>query len=192
MECQYCKGILKTKWILLNHQKTAKYCLKLQNQVSTRTKTYICNLCQTSLSTKQRLVSHINTCKANNPHVHTLIKRYEDENNLLKTEIIELKAQLRIYKELSEHSRDTFEDIARQRNLFENEAVIEIEPESDTEESDNEEKEYELAPLDLGKGYEIEHREEDGYINVSNLGSFSADADSRHLINSNKTRQSIR
>ena len=45
-------------------------------------------------------------------------------------------------------------------------AVIEIETESDDE---NSEQEYQLTSLDLGKNYHLEHREEDGYINVTNL-----------------------
>jgi hypothetical protein len=60
---------------------------------------------------------------------------------------------------------------------FEDETIIEIddtlsesqftvdESESETDDVDN----YKLTPLEVGQGYTIEHREEDGYINVTNL-----------------------
>lgn len=35
MECQFCHSVLATEWNLKTHQKTAKYCLRLQtNSVS--------------------------------------------------------------------------------------------------------------------------------------------------------------
>ena len=37
------------------------------------------------------------------------------------------------------------------------------------EETDDEDEYKQLPPLEVGKGYTIEHREEDGYINVTNL-----------------------
>ena len=60
---------------------------------------------------------------------------------------------------------------------FENETTIDIDDTlSDSQftidESDNDEdkiNEYKLTPLEVGQGYTIEHREEDGYINVTNL-----------------------
>ena len=60
---------------------------------------------------------------------------------------------------------------------FEDETTIEINEDdfltdSDfiiEEETDTEEEYKQLPPLEVGKGYTIEHREEDGYINVTNL-----------------------
>ena len=57
---------------------------------------------------------------------------------------------------------------------FEDETVIDIDTYSDgdftvKEDSDTDEDDYQLEPLDVGKGYTIEYREEDGYVNVTNL-----------------------
>ena len=52
---------------------------------------------------------------------------------------------------------------------FQEEAVIEIEVDSDDENEEEKSEEYQLKPLDIGAGYQIENRESDGYINVTNL-----------------------
>jgi hypothetical protein len=58
-------------------------------------------------------------------------------------------------------------------SYFEHETTIDIdidEDESDTEsDDDSDSEEYKLTPLELGNGYTIEHRDEDGFINVTNL-----------------------
>ena len=36
-------------------------------------------------------------------------------------------------------------------------------------EDEEKKEEYQLVPLEVGNGFNIEHREEDGYINVTNL-----------------------
>ena len=48
---------------------------------------------------------------------------------------------------------------------FEENIIIEI----DEDISDENKEEYKLLPLELGQGYTIEHRDEDGFINVTNL-----------------------
>ena len=53
-------------------------------------------------------------------------------------------------------------------NTFENDSTIIIE-DTDTDTDTDEVNEYKLTPLEVGQGYTIEHREEDGYINVTNL-----------------------
>jgi hypothetical protein len=58
---------------------------------------------------------------------------------------------------------------------FEEETTIDIDdslsPEKDSDELDSDEdiEEYKLTPLEVGQGFTIEHREDDGYINVTNL-----------------------
>jgi translation initiation factor 6 (eIF-6) len=86
--------------------------------------------------------------------------------------------ELCVYKELaernqvtiekiSERNQATIEELAKQ-NYYEYNSVIEIEQETESPEESPEEP-YELVPLELDNGYIIEHREEDGYINVTNL-----------------------
>ena len=52
-------------------------------------------------------------------------------------------------------------------DVFEDPSTILIE--EDNNESEENEEEYKLTLLEVGDGYTIEHREEDGFINVTNL-----------------------
>jgi len=169
MKCQYCQNIFGTKYSLKTHQKSAKYCLEIQKNanIDIVSDLSICKACNKSFSS-HNFERHTLNCK------EKLRKRIEELENIIiqkDIEISQLKKGNTIYKELSERELSCIEDIARQsHHVFHNEAVIEIEPETDSGDSDEEkDEEYELVPLDLGKGYEIEHREEDGYINISNL-----------------------
>ena len=114
MNCQYCNNLLKNNWSLINHQKTAKYCLKLQEKTVEKNDKFNCNFCGIFLSTKQRLVSHAKSCNANTPYVQSIFAKYEQKISKLDKEITELKAQLQIYKELSDRELSCVEDIARQ------------------------------------------------------------------------------
>jgi len=61
MACQYCKSIFSGNSALLLHQKSAKYCLKLQEDM--KPKVYKCEACEKVLSTKHRLDTHKVICK---------------------------------------------------------------------------------------------------------------------------------
>jgi hypothetical protein len=173
MECQYCNKILSSKSSLLLHQRKTKYCLKIQGKVTKGE--FNCEYCGQNFTYKSALQSHYQSCSANKPYVRESLRNcqnYEIKNKELKKRIILLEKDK---LDLQERYDKLAETLAKQPLYQEVQqaAVIEIEPEDESEDSDNEEddekKEYELVPLDLGKGYEIEHREEDGYINVSNL-----------------------
>ena len=89
MECEYCKKILKNKSSLNYHQKTTKYCLKIQCKDST---IYTCKDCNKNLSTKQHYTIHIENCvkKKNN-----IIKNFEEEKIYDKDQKIkELQEQI--------------------------------------------------------------------------------------------------
>jgi len=62
MECEYCKNKFSTKGSLLNHQKTAKYCLKKQN---INAENHECLGCGTKFTRKYELSRHISSCKLN-------------------------------------------------------------------------------------------------------------------------------
>jgi hypothetical protein len=172
MDCVFCKNKFSCNPSLKHHQKTAKYCLKLQG---VKTKKYVCESCSKDVSTKHRLFTHYQSCDKYKKSQYSLKFNYEKQHLLDK--ISQLEKQIDTQNKHIEKLEDKLENIAikavQRPTYFEEEAVIEIDPEDDSGDSDNEEgeekKEYELVPLDLGKGYEIEHREEDGYINVSNL-----------------------
>jgi hypothetical protein len=86
---------------------------------------------------------------------------------MLEGIVIDLKQQI---KEL----QDKLENVAIKavKRDFEDETTIDIDdsiyqPEDSVSDDDNEE--YKLTPLEVGQGFTIEHRDEDGYINVTNL-----------------------
>ena len=97
-------------------------------------------------------------------------------NDMLETQLAEQRER---YEKTIRDLQDKLENIAIKvvSQNFEDETTIEINEDdfltdSDftiEEETDTEEKYKQLPPLEVGKGYTIEHREEDGYINVTNL-----------------------
>jgi hypothetical protein len=176
-ECKYCKGGFTTKSYLNYHQKNANYCLLQQGL---NNKIFKCKYCDKVLSCEKRLKTHFNVCSEYLPS--KLKEEHKKEINSYDEKIKFLEEQL---KEKDAHIReleDRLENVAISAvsRPFQDEAVIEIEDtfyesqftiESDTEsesDSDDEEK-YELTPLEVDNGYTIEHRDEDGYINVTNL-----------------------
>ena len=90
MECSYCKHKLSSKSSLKYHQKSAKYCLKIQGKSPTLFK---CKFCLKQLSTKQHLLGHIQICDTK-----TRIE-YESKYEPI---IIDLKNQIREQKDIYE------------------------------------------------------------------------------------------
>ena len=168
--CDFCNHEFSTKSYLNYHIKNAKYCLELQGTYNNDT--YKCTYCSKILASQKRLSSHLDICTE-----YAIKKEYNkriDMENMLKQKISELEEQLLFQQKRHEKQirelQDKLENIAIRAVSndfdFENEAIIEIEQEDDIE---SEIDDYELLPLSLGEGYVIEHREEDNYINVTNL-----------------------
>ena len=63
MECQYCKNSFSNKVSLINHQKTAKYCLDLRSIKSSNE--YMCEGCNKKFTRSSDLERHRKTCKKN-------------------------------------------------------------------------------------------------------------------------------
>ena len=179
MKCQFCGNEFSNKQNLNAHQKRARYCLKLQG---IKGEEFVCKHCNKIFNSKYDYKRHILTCKKgkvikNEEQEKKLIRLEKDydilkkENEMLYKENESLKVQL-------SKTQDRYDNLsltAVSRN-FEDQTTIEINEDdllSDSdfiiEETDNEEEDKQLPPLEVGKGYSIEHREEDGYINVTNL-----------------------
>lgn len=111
MECQYCEKILKTKWSLKNHQKTAKYCLKIQGKNTN----FQCEVCNKYFSKKINLKNHIDICKKSLNYIKKLenknIKLLEKNKNIEK-ELEESKKQIQELKKKVERFEDKLENIA--------------------------------------------------------------------------------
>ena len=65
--CIFCKSEFCDKATLNKHQKTSKYCIKIQVEKepnkSIERDVYECEFCKRQLTTKQTLNIHLNTCK---------------------------------------------------------------------------------------------------------------------------------
>ena len=76
MDCEFCNRQFSTKGILVSHQKTAKYCLTLQNK---HNENFICNFCNKNFTSQYNLNEHLTTCKK---------KQHEEMKIRLKDEFI--------------------------------------------------------------------------------------------------------
>ena len=108
MDCQHCKKVFNNKYTLVQHQKTAKYCLEIQGSVNN---SFICTYCDKTLCTNDRLNYHYQSCKEKQKKDN--IKDIEIENKIL-TKTIEEKnqyiAKLEANIEKLEAKLEKFED----------------------------------------------------------------------------------
>ena len=77
--CKNCKKSFARKYCLERHLKSSKICKEDNNPNNSKT----CEFCDKTLSTKQRLLSHIKICKHNNTY-HEEIQELRKEINQLK------------------------------------------------------------------------------------------------------------
>ena len=75
--CQYCNKNYSSQSSLTYHQKTAKFCLELQNKVVSNKEELICNHCNKEFGSKANLTVHINICKnKKNKEVNDIKEKY--------------------------------------------------------------------------------------------------------------------
>lgn len=103
MECEFCKKTLSNKGSLVQHQKTAKYCLQIQGKINDK---YICVFCNTNYTTKQHLINHEKKCKDNNIEIFksSILKNREYETKIkdLESENLLLKGAIKVYEKNQE------------------------------------------------------------------------------------------
>jgi hypothetical protein len=87
-KCEYCEKEYATLSNLNHHQKTAKFCIELQNKVKS---SFICKECKKEFATNKYLKQHLLHCKVIKQKNET---DYKNENDELKNEINELKIKL--------------------------------------------------------------------------------------------------
>ena len=88
-ECKYCNKIFSNKHILKQHQKTAKYCLEKQGNMSS----FNCEYCNKILSTNDRLHTHYIICKEKQKV--EISKDIKSVNENLKQTVILLEEKLK-------------------------------------------------------------------------------------------------
>ena len=80
--CEYCKTCFSKAYSLYKHQRTAKYCLEVQDK---QTKEYQCSYCNREFSRKDIMLRHRKKCCDQTEGMHTL------ENRQLQDQIEDLK-----------------------------------------------------------------------------------------------------
>jgi len=93
MKCNFCNKIFSSKSSLNMHQKTTKYCLKLQGKKEELT--FECKYCNKKFTLKVNLTSHYGICKEK--EINEKLKEKEEE---LKKEFNKEKENLEIFKPL--------------------------------------------------------------------------------------------
>ena len=132
MECNFCNKIFASKSSLNVHQKTTKYCLKLQGK--NEEKNFECEYCNKIFTVKINLISHYGICKEKElkdkckkreeilikelnketekfrKEFEIVLKQKEEEINELKQKIAELTGRLYTFKD----DHDLIKEIAKQ------------------------------------------------------------------------------
>lgn len=105
-ECHYCKTTFKNKYNLLKHQKTARFCLQIQNKESQFE--YSCEYCNKMFTRKDNYIEHKGSCKiAEQKKYDDLQQQLQQANeniNNLKNTIKGLES-FKIYKSLYEEEK---------------------------------------------------------------------------------------
>lgn len=149
MECEYCHKSFNTIGSLKSHQAKAQYCLMIRGKPLT----FACSYCQKQVTSKQRLYTHLETCKA----------RIEDK---FKNSIVILEERLEAKNKIIV---DQSRQIKELQDKLENIAIQLINKPVVVDETMSGSDDYLIEPLYLNDMYYIEYRSDDGYINVTNL-----------------------
>jgi len=137
--CEYCKKDYTTKGNIVKHQRTAKYCLEIQEKIhgensdKIELRTFNCEYCTKKFSQKSHLSRHIPLCiekykfeieklMKNNTDQENEIAKLKSENDELRDELktIAYETELRILRERDERSMATVEEIAKQPKIQNN------------------------------------------------------------------------
>jgi hypothetical protein len=160
IKCEFCKHKFTTKSILKTHQKNSKYCLDIQGK--NQSNKFECKCCHKLYTQKIDLQRHQLICSG--LKIHYIVVEKDNKINQLEHKIQEQKDQIQGLQD------KLHEALLKSISSDYNEPIIEIEEDDSDSDPDNKEDEtYHLTPLDLGKNYNIKHRDEDGFINVTDL-----------------------
>jgi len=129
--CEYCNNTYRTKNNLINHQKTAKFCMELRNKTELENydnKSFSCEKCLKSFTRKDTLEKHNSTCKLIiKEKIENTMNNYEleinklkqslqnqiEENHKLKNEINVLNTSLKFKEEQLKDINDKYNDVIK-------------------------------------------------------------------------------
>lgn len=116
-KCEFCNKEYSAKYNLNVHQKTAKFCLKLQkeideNKVSSDTEIKeSCNFCNKNFTAKSSLLRHLENCK------EKLLKGVEENYGQIQEENERLKNQLNYKTNEIEYKTNEIENLKSQLQI---------------------------------------------------------------------------
>lgn len=113
--CEYCKNSYSTKTNLVNHQRTAKFCIEIRNKTELEcydNKTFSCEKCLKIFTRKDVLDKHVITCKnIIKPIFENKIKELEDKLQIQTEENLKLKNEIMILKNSLKFKEEQLKDI---------------------------------------------------------------------------------
>jgi hypothetical protein len=119
MECILCKNTFNSKSSLKHHQKTARYCLKIQG---VKSKEYICMTCDKTFSNKYNLSVHYQTCS--NYKAYHISNQYKEEISHLHEKIAQKEKTIQDQKNVYENQKTIYEkNIKELQDKLENVAI---------------------------------------------------------------------
>jgi len=101
-KCNFCEKEFSVKSTLVNHQKTAKYCLEKQGKEAD----LVCNYCKKICSSNRRLTEHLESCKIYIEHIKAEYKEYKELVKKKDNEICSIREKEKEYKELIREKDD--------------------------------------------------------------------------------------
>ena len=103
LNCKYCNKLFSNKYSLNNHQKKAKFCLKLQYD-DVEIINFQCDYCDKIFTTRQNLNIHLLNCK-------------DKESSILNSKLEQLEKQQKAHKEqLEKQQKAHKEQLEKQEN----------------------------------------------------------------------------
>ena len=144
IKCKFCNNEFQNKSILNQHQKNAKYCLKIQLKI--KQTEFQCQFCTKVLSSKQSLVRHSKVCSIKNTvkqkidSPRNILEKYNEkcrENIKIQQQMSEMKLDLKKYQDEIQRLQTKIEEIAMQTkqnitiNNKINQQVIQLNPITD-------------------------------------------------------------
>ena len=134
MECNFCNKIFCSKSSLNTHQKTTKYCLKLQGKKEEST--FECEYCNKKFTLKINLSNHYGICKEKeiDEKLKKEIKEFNKEKEELQKEFNKEKEELQ--KEFNKEKEELQKEFNKEREQKQRKHEMEIK-----------EKEYEINEL---------------------------------------------
>jgi hypothetical protein len=149
MECQFCKKEFSTKPNLVNHQKTAKFCLNIQGKVNT---SFSCDYCNKIFTSNQTLNDHL---------LHTCKKHKKSEKNYYEEKIKDYQEKIRekdsYHENIIKEKNDYIAKLEAKLEKFENAVVTNmaatthaLEATLNKKEEDDEDDNH-ASPIPLGE-----------------------------------------